>query len=149
MGQADLKSDGSNRAAAQKTALEAALADIEAQAEVIASATGLSISGVLSVSASVSNYGPVPYALAVPGAAPTSGVPAAVQPDPSVSQLLSVAITVAYSVGGQRHPSAVDKPLPIARLRVHTRHVGAEARGRGVQSARRPHGGSRCTYVER
>ena len=71
--QAELKSDGSNRAAAQKTALQAALSDIEAQAEVIASATGLSISGVLSVSASVSNYGPVPYALAVPERRPPPG----------------------------------------------------------------------------
>ena len=58
-----------------------------------------SASVACSVSASVSNYRPVSYALAVPGAAPTSGVPAAVQPDPSVSQVLSVAVTVAYSVG--------------------------------------------------
>jgi len=53
-----------------------------------------SASVACSVSASVSNYRPVSYALAVPGAAPTTGVPAAVQPDTSVSQVLSVAITV-------------------------------------------------------
>ena len=61
VGQADLKSGGSDRAAAQKSALGAALADAKAQADVIASATGLTISAVLSVSASVSpGYGGMP-----------------------------------------------------------------------------------------
>ena len=44
VGQADLKSDGSDRAAAQKSALTDALADAKAQADVIASGTGLTIS---------------------------------------------------------------------------------------------------------
>jgi hypothetical protein len=61
VGQADLQSDGSNQAAAQQSALTAALADAKAQADVIASDTGLSISGVLSVGASVSpGYGVMP-----------------------------------------------------------------------------------------
>ena len=53
VGQADLAADGSNRASAQKSALDTALTDAKAQANAIAAATGLSISGVLSVSASV------------------------------------------------------------------------------------------------
>jgi hypothetical protein len=61
VGQADLQSDGSNQAAAQNTALGASLADAKAQADVIAADTGLSINGVLSVSASVSpGYGVMP-----------------------------------------------------------------------------------------
>jgi Protein of unknown function (DUF541) len=88
-GQATLKSDGSNRAAAQKTALDAALADAKAQAETIASATGLSISGVLSVSASVSPYGVVMPMVA----APNAPVPA------PTSESLGVSVTVAYRVG--------------------------------------------------
>ena len=54
VGQADIASDGSDQAAAQKTALAAALADAKTQADTIAADTGLTISGVLSVSASVS-----------------------------------------------------------------------------------------------
>ena len=51
VGQADMQSDGSDRAAAQKSALAAGLADAKAQADTIAADTGLSMSGVLSVSA--------------------------------------------------------------------------------------------------
>src|SRR4029077_18218135 len=59
--QVDMANDGSDRAAAQKSALVAALADAKAQADTIAAATKLSISGVLSVSASVSpSYGILP-----------------------------------------------------------------------------------------
>ena len=59
VGQADMQGDGSDRTTAQKTAIAAALADAKAQADAIASDTGLAISGVLSVSASVSpSYGP-------------------------------------------------------------------------------------------
>jgi hypothetical protein len=97
-GQADMKADGSNRAAAQKAALDAALADAKAQADAIASATGLSISGVLSVSASVSPYGfPMPM-LVAPNSAPNAPVPA---PGQSVvgPQVLGVSVTVAYRVG--------------------------------------------------
>ena len=117
VGQADLQSDGSNQAAAQKSALTAALAEAKAQADAIASDTGLSISGVLSVSASVSpSYGVmplvangsgtpscvVPVPLPVPGSGPVaSGVTVAPQPAcvPTYQQSLSVSVTVEYRVG--------------------------------------------------
>jgi hypothetical protein len=98
VGQADMKSDGSNRAAAQKSALAAALADAKAQADVIASATGLSISGVLSVNTSVSPYGVVMPMVATPDSAPNAPVPA---PGKTVvsPEVLGVSVTVAYRVG--------------------------------------------------
>ena len=99
VGQADLKTDGSNRAAAEKTALAAAIADAKAQADVIASATGLSISGVLSVSASVSSFGPVPYAVGAPGPALKKAFLAPAQPEPVWPQTMNVTVTVAYRVG--------------------------------------------------
>ena len=97
-GQADMKADGSNRAAAQKIALDEALADAKAQADAIASATGLSISGVLSVSASVSPYGVVMPMTATPDSAPNAPVPV---PDKTVvgPEVLGVSVTVAYRVG--------------------------------------------------
>ena len=117
VGQANMQSDGTDRAAAEKTALAAALADAKAQATEIASATGLSISGVLSVSASVApSYGIVPVAGAasasnqptcVPGAPAGGTSPTAKpllqpvcppEPQPVYPQTLSVSVTVAYSV---------------------------------------------------
>ena len=114
VGQADMQSDGSDRAAAQKTALDAALADAKAQADEIASATGLTISGVLSVSASVSpTYGVMPMAGAASGSSsrhvpgnPVRGQRSTVLqpvcppvPQPVYQQTLSVSVTVEYSVG--------------------------------------------------
>ena len=119
VGQAKMQGDGSDRAAAQKSALGAALADAKAQASVIASATGLTISGVLSVSASASpSYGIVPMAgepsapnqpTCVPGA-PEKGPPATAAttlpqpvcpplPEPVFQPTLSVSVTVEYRVG--------------------------------------------------
>ena len=106
VGQADLKSDGTNQAAAQKSALTAALADAKAQADVIASATGLTISGVLSVSASVSpGYGVMPmtewrHPVRGPVAAPGSDKTTLPQPvcPPAYQQTLSASVTVEYSV---------------------------------------------------
>jgi Protein of unknown function (DUF541) len=111
VGQADLQSDGSGQAPAQKSALEAALADAKGQAETIAADTGLSISGVLSVSASVSpGYGVMPMTgavsppcvAAVPGSGPMANgktnLPQPVCP-PTYQQTLSVSVTVAYRVG--------------------------------------------------
>jgi len=114
-GQANLAADGSGQAAAQKSALGAALADAKTQAAVIAADTGLSISGVLSVSASVSpNYGVEPMiangssgpacVVPVPGSGPqaSSGIVApqpACLPQPIYQQTISVSVTVAYSVG--------------------------------------------------
>ena len=108
VGQADLKSDGSGQAAAQKTALAAALADAKTQADTIAADTGLSISGVLSVSASASpGYGVMPMVAngagtptcvepPVPGNGSTN-LPQPVCP-PTYQQTLSVSVTVGYSV---------------------------------------------------
>jgi hypothetical protein len=111
VGQADLQSDGSDQATAQKAALAAALADAKGQAETIAADTGLSISGVLSVSASVSpGYGVMPMTgavsppcvAAVPGSGPMANgktnLPQPVCP-PTYQQTLSVSVTVAYRVG--------------------------------------------------
>jgi hypothetical protein len=110
VGQADIASDGSDQAAAQKAALAAALADAKAQADTIAADTGLSISGVLSVSASVSpGYGVVPMngtvtspcVVAVPGGGPmatgTTTLPQPVCP-PTYQQDQSASVTVEYSV---------------------------------------------------
>ncbi len=113
VGQADLQTDGSNQAAAQKTALAVALADAKAQADAIATDTGLSISGVLSVSASVSpGYGAMPLVangagtpscpVPVPGSGPVaSGKTVLPQPvcPPTYQQTLSVSVTVEYRVG--------------------------------------------------
>jgi uncharacterized protein YggE len=118
VGQADMQSDGSDRAAAQKAALAAGLADAKAQAGTIATDTGLTISGVLSVSASVSpGYGIVPMAGAasgpnqptcVPGA-PAGGTSATAkpllqpvcppEPQPVYQQTVSVSVTVEYDTG--------------------------------------------------
>jgi uncharacterized protein YggE len=107
VGQADLQGDGSNKAAAQQSALTAALADAKAQADVIASDTGLTISGVLSVSASVSpGYGVVPMngagapTCVVPMPATGSGKAILPQPvcPPTYQQSLSASVTVEYGV---------------------------------------------------
>jgi hypothetical protein len=109
VGQADLQSDGSNRSAAQKEAITAAIADAKAQADAAASATGLSISGVLSVSISVSpNYLVAPMAgsgaIACPAVPPSSAGGATV-PQPVCppvypqTQTLSASATVQYRVG--------------------------------------------------
>ncbi len=112
VGQADIKNDGSDRAAAQKAALGAALADAKAQADAIAAYTRLTISGVLSVSASVSpSYGVMPMiangagtppcVVAVPGSGPLANgetvLPQPVCP-PTYQQTLSASVTVEYSV---------------------------------------------------
>jgi hypothetical protein len=113
VGQADIASDGSDQAGAQKTALAAALADAKAQADAIAADTGLAISGVLSVSASVSpGYGVIPMVtngaatppcvVAVPGSGPmATPLTTLAQPvcPPTYQQALSVSVTVEYRVG--------------------------------------------------
>lgn len=113
VGQADIASDGSDQAAAQKAALASALADAKVQADTIAANTGLTISGVLSVSASVSpGYGVMPLVangavtppcvVAVPGGGPMATamttLPQPVCP-PTYQQTLSVSVTVEYRVG--------------------------------------------------
>jgi hypothetical protein len=109
VGQADLQSNTSDQAAARKSALSSALADAKAQADVIASVTGLTISGVLSVSASVSpGYGVMPLVAngagtptcVVPMPATGSGKAILPQPvcPPTYQQTLSASVTVEYSV---------------------------------------------------
>ena len=109
VGQADLKSDGSDKAAARTSALGAALADAKAQADVIAAGTGLTISGVLSVSASVSpGYGVMPPVASGAGTPscvmpmPATGSGKAILPQPvcppTYQQTLSASVTVEYSV---------------------------------------------------
>jgi hypothetical protein len=109
VGQADPQTKTSDQAVAQKTALAAALADAKAQADVIASGTGLSISGVLSVSASVSpGYGVMPLVAngagtptcVAPMPAPGKGTTTLPQPvcPPTYQQTLSASVTVEYSV---------------------------------------------------
>ncbi len=91
--------DGSDRAAAQKSALVAALADAKAQATVIAATVGVSITRVVSVSASVGPFGPMPLA-AGGGSVQTPGQSAPVPvPPPSVwPSQLSVSVTVVYGI---------------------------------------------------
>jgi uncharacterized protein YggE len=98
-GQATVRADGANRAAAERSALAQAVADARSQAEAIAAASGLQLRGVLSVSASVSPfYPPMPYAggldngsgPALPGAPAQTTAPAA--------QFLYASVTVLYQV---------------------------------------------------
>jgi Protein of unknown function (DUF541) len=107
VGQADLQSNTSDQAVAQKSALSAAVADAKAQADVIAAGTGLTISGVLSVSASVSpGYGVMPMngagtpTCVVPMPATGSGKAILPQPacPPTYQQSLNASVTVEYSV---------------------------------------------------
>ena len=113
VGEADGSADGSGRTAAEQAALEAALADAKAQADAIAAAAHLSITGVLSVSASIAPYGPLPLvangsgpAVCAPGAA-AGGATASAAPmllpqpvcPPAYGPTLSVAVTIAYQIG--------------------------------------------------
>ena len=99
VGEANLKADGSNRAAAQKIALTAALADAKGQADAIAAATGLTISGVLSVSAAVSPMYPIlPMSGSATGGAPGVATSPAIAPAPTVPETLGVSVTVEYRV---------------------------------------------------
>ena len=100
----------SDRSSAEQSAIKSAIADARAQADAAAYAAGLSISGVLSVSVSVSpDYGVVPMAAtgsgpiacpAVPpsvkGTSPT--VPEPICPPYPQTQTVSASATVAYRV---------------------------------------------------
>jgi hypothetical protein len=104
-GDAAMKSDGSNHASAQRTALAAALADAKAQADLVAQATGVTIKGVLSVSVANGQTYVYPMAAGAEGSAPgtapggttvTPPAPAVVQP---VVPRLEVSVTIAYQIG--------------------------------------------------
>ena len=97
-GQATLKADGSNRAAAERTAIAAALVDARAQADAAAQAAGVTISGVSSISVSVgeSYLGIMPMSGSQePSAVP--GAPAIALPAPT-APMLAVTVTVAYRI---------------------------------------------------
>lgn len=110
VGSADVASDGTDRVAAERTALTAALADARAQADTIAAAAHVTVVAVLSVSASVSPFFAYPVGVAEPqtggsaGSAPSAGgmtpgalPPAIVVPPPGPTQLTASA-TVAYTI---------------------------------------------------
>ena len=97
-GQASLKSDRSDRAAAERVALGAALVDARALADDAARAAGVSITGVSSISVSVgeSYLGVLPMTgVAEPNSVP--GAPAIAVPSPAAPEL-SVTVTVAYRI---------------------------------------------------
>jgi Protein of unknown function (DUF541) len=103
VGRADVKADLSDQAGAQRDAIQAALADARAQADVVARAAGVTITGVLSVSVSSGGAYAVPMAGAagstpgaVPGGAPNIA-PAPLPVEPTVQQLV-VSVTVAYRI---------------------------------------------------
>jgi hypothetical protein len=99
VGQADVASDGSDRASAEKAALVAALADAKEQATVIAAAVGVSIKGVVSVSASVGSYGPLPLGAGVaPGQAPGQPIPDPGLPQPAWPAQVNDSVTVVYAI---------------------------------------------------
>ena len=101
--QAPIKADLSDRTNAERTALTRALADARAQADAIAAATGVTISGVVSVSSSIGQgwIGVEPMAGA-PETAP-GGTPGTIAPAPSrilpQALQLSVSVTVQYKIG--------------------------------------------------
>lgn len=107
-GQASMAADGADRAKAQAAAIAAALADARTQADAIAKATGVTITGVLSVNAA--GYGGYPIPMA--GSAGTGSVEAppavtpsdpglAPEPVPSAGPIdFGISVTVAYSIGG-------------------------------------------------
>lgn len=95
VGQADVASD---RATAQRSALAAALADAKAQATVIAGTVGVSITGVVSVSASVGPFEPMPMAGGGTVQAPGQLAPVPAPLPPVWPSQLSVAVTVVYGI---------------------------------------------------
>jgi uncharacterized protein YggE len=98
-GSAAVAPDGSNRAAAERSAIAAALADARVQADAVASVAHVTIDGVLSVSVSLSPYVAYPLGLETPS---TSGKPGATPPTavnvPQGPTQLSASATVAYTI---------------------------------------------------
>lgn len=104
VGEAAVKADLSDRASAQRSALAAALADAKAQADVVAGAAGVTITGILSVSVSSGQGYAIPMVAGAAGSGPgatqgrATSVPPAMMPvDPGIGQL-TVSVTVAYSI---------------------------------------------------
>jgi hypothetical protein len=101
-GQASVKADGSDAASAEKTALGKALVEAKRRADEIASATGVTITGVLSVSESVGQGWVASVGTEAPGAVPvppSNGTEPAPAPPVPTAQDIEVTVTVAYSIG--------------------------------------------------
>jgi len=105
-GTATMKADGSDRAAAQRTALAAAVADAKSQAQAAAGDAGVTLGSVISMSVSVGGdyVGVVPMGASGSSDTVTSSggtvVPpaAGVAPSTPTSEQLVVTVTVAYSI---------------------------------------------------
>ena len=104
IGRADVRTDTSDRPSAQRGALDAAMADAKGQADAVARAAGVTITGVLSVSVSSGEPYAVPMAAGADGSAPgtTPGgtpniAPGPVPVGPTAPQLV-VSVTVAYRI---------------------------------------------------
>lgn len=98
-GWAPLRSDQSNRSAAERSALDAAMAEAKVQAEAAARDASVTLGGVLSVSVTVGGgyVGIVPLnGIEAPGAPSAGGAPSpAAVP---ANEQLDVSVTVAYSI---------------------------------------------------
>jgi len=105
-GWATVKVDLSNRASAQRSALEAALADAKAQAQAAASDAGVTLRGVVSMSVSVNGSYAQPMGVVEPyQTGPSTGAGAPVPPATTGSaptlpatEQLEVTVTVAYGI---------------------------------------------------
>jgi hypothetical protein len=106
-GWSTVKVDLSNRITAQRSALEAALADAKAQAQAAASDAGVTLGGVVSMSVSVNGNYAYPLGVLEPSqTGPSTGVgapvpPAATESAPAAptTEQLEVTVTVAYGIG--------------------------------------------------
>jgi hypothetical protein len=101
-GQASLKTDGSDAATAERNALTKAIAQARARADEVATAAGVSITGVLSVSVSVGQNWVAPVGIETPDGTttpPTTGsAPEPAQPITTPVEV-EVTVTVAYTIG--------------------------------------------------
>ena len=105
-GWATAKIDLSDRAAAQRSALAAALADAKEQAQAAAADAGVTLGGVISMSVSVGGGYAIPMGVSeAPGTAPSGGgttiippVPGGSGPSNPTSEQLEVTVTVAYTI---------------------------------------------------
>jgi Protein of unknown function (DUF541) len=105
-GWATVKIDLSDRAAAQRTALAAALADAREQAQAAAADAGVTLGGVVSMSVSVGGGYALPMGvIEAPDTAPSGGgttsvppVPGAIAPSNPTTEQLEVTVTVAYTI---------------------------------------------------
>ena len=105
-GWATVKIDLSDRAAAERSALAAALADAKQQAQAAAADAGVTLGGVVSMSVSVGGGYALPMGvIEAPDTAPSGGgttsvppVPGATGPSNPTTEQLEVTVTVAYTI---------------------------------------------------